>query len=111
MALKLVLVGPKGTVYKDGSAKTNLIRDLVSFIKRMDAEGVQVAIWARHPTVYTVDGKQERVEAFLTRASGVSVPYYQAAHGQLQDRKVKNSAAPILKSLGIATREANDRRE
>ena len=43
MALRAVLIGPDGTVYKDGRADQALLDGLVVFIKRMQAKGVHVA--------------------------------------------------------------------
>jgi hypothetical protein len=52
MALKAVLIGPRGTVFKDGNAQTGILNDLVLFIRRMHAKGVHVGLWSQHPVSY-----------------------------------------------------------
>lgn len=107
MALKLVLVGPRGTVFKDGKAETVLLNHLVEFIKRMAAKGVRVALWSRHPTNITSGGNNpEPVEAYLSRRSGVDVTFYRAAAGVLLDRARGGSVDPILKDVGAERHEA-----
>jgi hypothetical protein len=106
MALKLVLVGPRGTVFQSGQAKTILLDHLVEFIQRMAARGVRVALWSRHPTTITTSGSQpEAVEAYLTRRSGADVTYYRAAYGLLPDRQRSDSVASILADAGVARHE------
>lgn len=106
MTLKLVLVGPRGTVFKDGQAKTLLLDHLVEFIKRMAARGVKVALWSRHPTTLTPAGQTpETVENYLSRRSGVPVTFYRAAAGVLLDRARSGSVDPILKDTGVVRHE------
>ena len=106
MALKLVLVGPRGTVFQDGQAKTILLNHLVEFIKRMAAKGVRVALWSRHPTTITTAGKApETVEKYLSRRSGVDVVFYQAASGKLLNRANKGAVDPILIKEGVQRHE------
>jgi hypothetical protein len=59
MALKAVLIGPRGTVFKDGIAQTGLLNDLIMFIRRMQARGVHVGLWSRHAVNYNHQGKQK----------------------------------------------------
>jgi len=107
MALKLVLVGPKGTVFQDGNARKDLLAGLVGFIRRMDVKGVRVALWSRHVTTFNQSNNlSERVETYLSRESGVNVPFHQAGHGQLLNRQAKGSVDPILKMAGVSRREA-----
>ena len=107
MALKLVLVGPKGTVFQDGQAKTVLLDHLVEFIKRMAAKGVCVALWSRHPTNITTGGSSpEPVETYLSRRSGVNVTFYRAASGMLLDRARGGSVDPILKDASVERHES-----
>ena len=75
MPLKAVLIAPHGTVYQNGQAQPNLLEELVLFIKRMQARGVHVGLWSRHPVNCTSHGRTERVETFLSRATGASVPF------------------------------------
>jgi hypothetical protein len=56
MALRAVLIGPDGTVFKDGRADQTLLDGLVIFIKRMQAKGVHVGLWSRHAVVRTAPG-------------------------------------------------------
>jgi hypothetical protein len=105
MPLKAVLIGPRGTVYQNGKAQPSLLRDLVLFIQRMQAKGVHVGLWSRHPVTYTSRGHTDPVEAFLSRATGANVPFYQAASGDLPDRQRGGSVNPILKRLGVELNE------
>jgi hypothetical protein len=106
MALKLVLIGPRGTIFQDGKASILLLDHLVEFIKRMAARGVRVALWSRHPVTITVPGKPpEEVEAYLSRRSGVVVTYYRAAYGLLPDRAKTDSVLPILNEVGVERHE------
>ena len=106
MALKLVLVGPRGTVFKDGKATGGLLLGLVEFIKRMHALRVKVALWSRHPTeVSTSTGTKEPLETWLSRKCGIPITYYRAAHGTLPDRQMKDSAAQIVKTEGVQKHE------
>ena len=65
MPLKLILMSPDGTVGADGKARVDILRDLCTFIKRMAARDVQVAIWSFHRQL--LDG--EPLETYLTRES------------------------------------------
>jgi hypothetical protein len=105
MPLKAVLIAPHGTVYQNGQAQPNLLEELVLFIQRMQARGVHVGLWSRHPVTCTSHGRTERVETFLSRATGASVPFYQAASGDLPARRMKGSAGPILSRLGVKPQE------
>jgi hypothetical protein len=105
MPLKAVLIAPHGTVYQNGQAQPNLLEELVLFIQRMQARGVHVGLWSRHPVTCTSHGRTERVETFLSRATGASVPFYQAASGDFPARRMKGSAGPILSRLGVKPQE------
>jgi hypothetical protein len=76
MALKVVLIGPRGTVYKDGKAQTTLLNNLILFIRKMHQRGVHVGLWSQHPTTYSSGGKSEAVESYLSRQCGAAVPFY-----------------------------------
>ncbi len=105
MALKAVLIGPRGTVFKGGTAQTGLLNDLIIFIRHMHGLGVHVGLWSQHPTDYTEQGRRESVENYLSRQSGVTVPFYRASHGQLLARRRGGSVEPILKHLGVQPHE------
>jgi hypothetical protein len=105
MSLKAVLIGPRGTVYQHGQAQPNLLRDLILFIQRMHARNVHVGLWSRHPVTCTSGGRTESVEAYLSRATGVPIPFYQAASGDLPDRQRGGSVYPILKRIGVQLHE------
>ena len=101
MALKAVLIGPRGTVYKDGKAQTNLLEDLIIFIRRICSLGVHVGLWSRHSITYTHQGQSEAIENFLTRRTGITVPFYRAGAGNLPIRRRRESVTPILQHLGV----------
>ena len=105
MALRAVLIGPRGTIYKDGKAQTNILNDLIVFFRRMDSLGVHVGLWSRHSITYTQQGQSEPVENFLTRHTGINVPFYRAGIGNLPIRRRGGSAAPILQNLGVQPHE------
>src|SRR5271155_4482558 len=105
MALKAVLIGPRGTVYKDGKAQTNLLKDLIVFIRRMCGLGVHVGLWSRHSITYTHQGRSEPIENFLTRRTGITVPFYRAGTGNLPIRRRGGSVTPILQHLGVQPEE------
>jgi hypothetical protein len=105
MALKAVLIGPRGTVFKDGTAQTGLLNDLIMFIQRMQARGVHVGLWSRHAVNYDHRGKTETVESYLSRRCGAEVPFYRAGSGDLPVRQRGGSVTPILKRLGVQPHE------
>jgi hypothetical protein len=105
MALKAVLIGPRGTVYKDGRAQTNLLEDLVVFIRHMSGLGVRVGLWSRHSITYRQQGQPEPVENFLTRRTGMTVPFYRAGTADLPIRRRGGSVTPILQRLGVQPHE------
>lgn len=49
MPLKLILMSPDGTIGADGKARTDVLRDLCTFIAQMKSRNVEVALWSRHP--------------------------------------------------------------
>jgi hypothetical protein len=106
MTLKAVLIGPRGTIYKDGKAQTNLLEDLIVFIRRMFDLGVHVGLWSRHSITYTHQGQSESVENFLSRRTGITVPFYRAGAGNLPIRRRGGSAMPIFQHLGVQPHEA-----
>jgi hypothetical protein len=64
MALKVVLIGPRGTVFKDGKVQAALLREFVLFIQRMQAKGVHVGLWSQHyPVSYRHQGGEELIES------------------------------------------------
>jgi hypothetical protein len=101
MPLKLILISPDGTVGADGKARTDILRELCSFIGRMAARDVQVAIWARHHLALD----KEPLETYLSRESQVPVRHFTAASGSLPARQFRGSADPILTELGIERHE------
>jgi hypothetical protein len=105
MPLKAVLIGPRGTVFKDNKAQTRLLDDLIQFIRRMNALKVHVGLWSQHPVNYNEQGHLESVESYLSRQSGASVPFYRAAWGNLLARRRGGAVAPILKGLGVEPHE------
>ena len=105
MALKVVLIGPRGTVFKDGQAQTEILNDLVLFIRRMHATGVHVGLWSQHPASYRQQELSEPVETFLSRQSGTNVPFYRANYGVLPARRSGGSVTPILKQLKVESHE------
>jgi hypothetical protein len=115
MALKAVLIGPRGTVFKDGNAQTGILNDLVLFIRRMHAKGVHVGLWSQHPVSYRQQDRLETVESYLSRQSGTQVPFYRANYGALQTRARAGSVDPILKQLAVEPHEVilvgNDRED
>jgi hypothetical protein len=105
MTLKVVLIGPRGTVYKDGKAQTKLLNDLILFIRRMHQRGVHVGLWSQHPATYTNGGQTETLEGYLSRQSGHNVPFYRAYHGNLPVRSRNGAVNPILQQLGVGLHE------
>jgi hypothetical protein len=105
VALKAVLIGPNGTVYRNGKIQTHLLADLVTFIQRMNQKGVHVGLWSQHPVTYTYQGKSQSIESYLSQASGNTVPFYQAYHGNLPTRQRAGSVDPILTQLGVTKAE------
>jgi hypothetical protein len=105
MPLKAVLIGPRGTVFKDGSADPKLLDDLIIFIRRMHDLGVHVGLWSRHKVFKTDGGSREAVEDYLSRSAGVGVPFYNAGVGALPVRQRGGSVTPILKLLGVEPHE------
>ena len=101
MALKLILMSSDGTIGADGKARIDILRDLCTFIGRMAAHGVQVAIWSRHRQ--TLDN--EPLEAYLTRESKAPVRHFLAATGQYPTRQRSGSVDPILTEIGAARHE------
>jgi hypothetical protein len=97
MPLKLVLLSPDRTVGADGKARTDILRELCTFIGRMAAHGVQVATWSRHRQL--LDG--EPLEAYLTRESNATVRHFLAGTQQYPTRQRRGSADPILAETGI----------
>lgn len=115
MPLKAVLIGPHGTVFKDGKVQPALLSELVLFIRRMNAKGVHVGLWSQHPVNYQQQDRTEAVESYLSRQSGVQVPFYRANDGALPARRRGGSVDPILKQLNVHSYEAilvgNDRED
>jgi hypothetical protein len=105
MPLKAVLIGPRGTVFKDGTAQTGLLNDLIMFIQRMQARGVHVGLWSRHAVNYNHRGTTETVENYLSRRCGAEVPFYRAGTGDFPVRQRGGSVTPILKRLGVQPHE------
>jgi hypothetical protein len=101
MPLKLILMSPDGTVGADGKARTDILRALCTFIERMAARSVQVAIWSRRHM--RLDG--EPLETFLTRESSTQVGLFQAATDQYPLRQRRGSVDPILTETGIKRHE------
>ena len=62
-----------------GEAQTQLLNDLILFIRRMHQRGVHVGLWSQHPATYTSGGKTETLESYLSRQCGQDVPFYRAA--------------------------------
>ena len=87
MSLKVVLIGPRGTVFKDGRAQTQLTDNLILFIRRMHQRGVHVGLWSQHPVNYTIGGRTEPLESYVSRQCGQNVPFYRAAFGNLPVRR------------------------
>jgi hypothetical protein len=46
-----------------------------AFIQRMQARGVHVGPWLRHPVTCTSQGRTEPVETFLSRMTGAPIPF------------------------------------
>jgi hypothetical protein len=105
MALKAILIGPRGTVFKDRIAQTGLLNDLIMFIQRMQARGVHIGLWSRHAVNYSHRGRTESVESYLSRQCGAEVPFYRAGVGDLPTRQSAGSMTPILKRLGVQPHE------
>ncbi|WP_158930003.1 phosphoribosyltransferase [Acidisphaera sp. S103] len=101
MPLKLILVSPDKTVFADGKGRSEVIKDLITFIQRMAAKKVQVALWSRHR--WTLDG--EALDAYLSSRSGVTIRHFVAAEGKLKARQYGGSVDPILAELGIERHE------
>jgi hypothetical protein len=101
MPLKLILVAPEGTVFTNGHARDEVVRELAAFIGRMSTYDVRVAIWSRHHWI--TNG--ETLDAHLTRLSGVPVRHFAAASGNLKARQYGGSADPILAELGVQRHE------
>jgi hypothetical protein len=101
MPLKLILMSPDGTVGADGKARVDILRDLCTFIKRMAARDVQVAIWSFHRQL--LDG--EPLETYLTRESKVPVRHFHADNAQYPVRQRSGSVDPILAETGIQRHE------
>jgi hypothetical protein len=106
MALKAVLIGPRGTLYKDGRAQVRLLDELVNFIKHMRGLGIHVGLWSRHTHSYIEHGKSVPVQDYLTQRTRGTVPFYQAGAGSLTIRSRRDSAMPILQRLGVQRHEA-----
>ncbi|HLG44728.1 MAG TPA: phosphoribosyltransferase [Reyranella sp.] len=105
MALKVVLIGPRGTVFKDGRAQTQLLNDLILFIRRMHQRGVHVGLWSQHPVTYGSAGQTESLESYVSRQCGQNVPFYRAAFGNLPVRRRAGAVDPILNQLGVGLHE------
>ena len=101
MPLKLILMSPDGTIAADRKARTDILRDLCTFIGRMAQRGVQVALWSR--TLRALDG--EPLEAYLTRESKASVRQYQAGTAEYPTRQRGGSVDPILTETGAQRHE------
>jgi hypothetical protein len=101
MPLKLILMSSDGTIGADGKARTDILRDLCTFIGRMAARGVQVGIWSRRRQ--RLDN--EPLEAYLTRESKAPVRHFLAATGQYPTRQRSGSVDPILTEIGVARHE------
>jgi hypothetical protein len=101
MPLKLILMSPDGTIASDRKARTDILRDLCTFIGRMAQRGVQVALWSR--TLRTLDG--EPLEAYLTRESKAPVRQYQAGTAAYPTRQRGGSVDPILTETGAQRHE------
>jgi hypothetical protein len=101
MPLKLILMSSDGTIGADGKARTDILRDLCTFIRRMAARNVQVAIWSRRRQ--TLD--DEPLETYLTRESKAPVRHFLAATGQYPTRQRSGSVDPILTEIGVARHE------
>jgi methionine salvage enolase-phosphatase E1 len=105
MPLKAVLIGPRGTVFKEGKVHPGLLSELVLFIRRMNAKGVHVGLWSQHPVGYRQQDRLETVEAYLSRQSGTQVPFYHANYGQLPARRYGGSVNPIVQQIGVQPHE------
>jgi hypothetical protein len=105
MPLKAVLIGPHGTVFKEGKVQPALMSDLVLFIRRMTANGIHVGLWSQHPVTYRHRGGEDPVETYLSRQSGTAVPFYRANYGRLPARRFGGSVNPILQQLGVHPHE------
>jgi hypothetical protein len=101
MPLKLILMSSDGTIGAHGKARTDILRDLCTFIERMAARDVQVAIWSFHRQ--SLDG--EPLEAYLTRESKVPVRHFHADSAQYPVRQRSGSVDPILAETGIQHHE------
>ncbi len=101
MPLKLILMSPDGTVGADGKARKDIVHDLCTFISRMDARGVQVAIWSRHHLALD----KEPLEAYLTRESKAQVRHFRAGTPEYPTRQRAGSVNPILTELDVARHE------
>jgi hypoxanthine phosphoribosyltransferase len=101
MPLKLILMSPDGTVGADGKARTDILRELCTFIGRVAARGVQVALWSR--TLKTLDG--EPLESYLTRESNAPVRQFQAGTAEYPTRQRSGSVDPILTETGVQRHE------
>lgn len=101
MTLKLMLISPNGTVFQDGKALVSVLDDLAQMIRRLDARGVQVALWSNRQS--TIDGRP--THEFLSERSGIRVMHFHANQGQLLARQKGGSVAPILAQLGAQRHE------
>jgi hypoxanthine phosphoribosyltransferase len=101
MPLKLILMSPDGTIAADGKARTDILRDLCTFIGRMAQRQVQVALWSR--TLRILDG--EPLEAYLSRESNAPVRQFQAGTAEYPTRQRGGSVDPILAETGIRRHE------
>ena len=115
MPLKAVLIGPRGTVFKDGKVQPGVLNELVMFIRRMQAKGVHVGLWSQHPVGYRQADRVEPVESYLSRQCGTQVPFYHANYGQLPARRFGGSVNLILQEIGVQPYEVilvgNDRED
>jgi hypothetical protein len=101
MPLKAVLIGPRGTVFKEGKVQPGVLNDLVMFIGRMQAKGVHVGLGSQHPVGYRQADRVEPVESYLSRQCGTQVPFYHANYGQLPARRFGGSVNLILQEIGV----------
>jgi hypothetical protein len=101
MPLKLILMSTDGTFGADGKARIDILQELCTFIGRMAAGDVQVAIWSRHRQA--LDG--EPLEAYLSREAKVPVRHFLAATAQYPTRQRSGSVDPILTETGVARHE------
>jgi hypothetical protein len=101
MPLKLILMSPDGTVGADGKARNDILRDLCTFIERMAARDVQLAIWSFHRQLLN----NEPLENYLTRESKAQVRHFHADNAQYPARQRSGSVDPILAETGVQRHE------